>query len=173
MEKNQETQEHCERLIELSRKLGQALHLSQKDLDELELLATLHDIGKVGIPERILVKPDRLDETEWAEMKRHPEIGYRIAMAAPELIPIAEYILSHQERWDGEGYPQKLAGEQIPLLSRIISICDAYDAMTQNRPYRKKMSEAAAMKEITDNAGSQFDPNIAKIFIEEVMGKTN
>ena len=99
-------------------------------------------------------------------MKKHPEIGYRIAMSSPELVLIAEYILSHHERWDGKGYPQSIAGTDIPLLSRILAIADAYDAMTQDRPYRKAMTEEAAIAEIIKNAGTQFDPIIAKVFLE-------
>ena len=104
-------------------------------------------------------------------MKKHPEIGYRIAMAAPELVSIAEYILCHQERWDGKGYPRKLAGKAIPLLSRIIAIVDAYDAMTQDRPYRKQMTKEAAINEIIVNAGTQFDPDISQVFVEKVLKK--
>jgi HD-GYP domain-containing protein (c-di-GMP phosphodiesterase class II) len=99
-------------------------------------------------------------------MKRHSEIGYRIAMSSPELMSIAKYILTHHERFDGMGYPQGLIGENIPLLSRIVAVVDAYDAMTEDRPYRKGMSKEAAMSEIIKNSGTQFDPVIAKIFIE-------
>lgn len=168
-EKNEETEEHCERLVRLSEMVGRKLNLSQKELDQLELLSTLHDIGKIGIPERILNKPGKLDDEEWIEMKKHPQIGYRIANASLELAPIAEYILCHHERWDGTGYPQNLSGRQIPLLSRILSIVDAYDAMTQDRPYRKKLAPSAAVDELRLNAGTQFDPEIVDIFINEVL----
>ena len=167
-EKNEETEEHCERLVTLSRMIGATLNLSQKEMDELELLSTLHDLGKVGIAEQILNKPGEPDIDEWFEIKKHPQIGYRIANASPELAPIAEYILCHHERWDGAGYPQGLSGEQIPLLSRIIAVVDAYDAMTQDRPYRKKMTVNAAIDEIKGNAGKQFDPVIAKIFVDNI-----
>ena len=166
--KSQETEEHCGRLVEISKMIGEALKLSERELDELELLAKLHDIGKVGIPEQILLNPGKLSEAEWAEMKKHPEIGYRIAVAAPELEPIAEYILYHQEHWDGRGYPKNLSGEKIPLLSRIIAVADAYDAMTQDRVYRKAITHEEALEEIKKNAGTQFDPQIARIFIEVV-----
>lgn len=169
LEKSHETEEHAERLSLLSRKIGLILHLSQIDLDHLELFATLHDIGKVGIADQIINKPGKLDEAEWVEMKKHPTIGYRIAMSAPNLVPIAEYILSHHERWDGSGYPQKLSGTDIPLLSRILSVVDAYDAITQDRPYRKAMTHEEAIEEIRKNAGTQFDPEIAKVFIENVI----
>ena len=99
-----------------------------------------HDIGKVGIPDRILFKPGRLTDEEYKEMKRHSEIGHRIAQSAPDLQPIADYILRHHEWWNGGGYPLGLSGENIPLECRILAIADAYDAMTSDRPYRKAMS---------------------------------
>ena len=168
LEKSQETEEHGERLAVMARKLGTALNLSQINLDKLELLATLHDIGKVGINEQLLLKPGKLSEDEWIEMKKHPQIGYRIAMASPELVPIAEFILCHQEHWDGNGYPQGLSGTSIPLLSRITAIVDAYDAMTTDRPYRKAMSTKQALAEIETNSGTQFDPEIASLFVKMI-----
>ena len=167
-ERSQETEEHAERLALLGKMIGNKLKLPQKSLNELELLSMLHDIGKVGIDDSILNKPGRLTSEEWAVMKKHPEIGYRIAMTSPELEPIAEYILSHHERWDGTGYPQGLKGESIPLLARILAVVDAYDAMTEDRVYRKAMTVEAAITEIRKNAGTQFDPEIARIFVESL-----
>ena len=167
--KSHETQEHAERLTFLAKELGKKLNLNQQELDELELVATLHDIGKVGVPDRILNKPGKLNDEEWAEMKKHSEIGYRIAMSSPNLVPIADYILSLHERWDGKGYPQGTSGQEIPLLSRIVSIIDAYDAMTEDRPYRKAMAEENVIEEIRKNMGTQFDPVIAKMFLEKVL----
>ena len=167
-ERSQETEEHAERLAELSIMIGGQLGLSQKELDELRLFAMLHDIGKVGIDDRILNKPGALSSEEWMIMKSHPEMGYRIAMASPELEPIAEYILSHHERYDGKGYPQGLKGEDIPLLARILAIADSFDAMTEDRVYRKAMSKQAAIKEIKTHAGTQFDPDIARIFVNSI-----
>lgn len=168
LEKSHETEAHAERLVSLSRKIGTRLNLKQSDMDHLVLLATLHDIGKVGISDHILNKPDKLSEDEWIEMRKHPEIGYRIAVSSTDLSSIAEYILCHHERWDGCGYPQRISGVDIPLLSRIISIVDAYDAMTQDRPYRKALEKNASIREIVDNAGKQFDPQIVSIFTEIV-----
>lgn len=167
-EKSQETEEHALRLIEISKSLGRKLNLVKEQLTELELLSTLHDIGKIGITDNILNKPGKLNEDEWREMKKHPEMGYRIAMSTPELKQIAEYILSHHEKWDGSGYPYGRRGEEIPLLSRIIAVADAYDAMTSDRPYRKAMSKEAALEELRVNSGTQFDPNIVEIFLNEI-----
>ncbi len=171
-EKSDETEIHAERLAILSKKLGQALDLNEEDLVSLELVSTLHDIGKISIDRNILTKNGDLNEEEWAELRKHPEVGYRIAQTVPELRRISEYILCHHERWDGEGYPQRIAGESIPLLSRIISIVDSYDAMTQDRSYRKAMTKDLAIKEIIHNAGTQFDPFIAKIFVEQVLNES-
>lgn len=112
-------------MINLTNKLGTAMGLSESELNDLELLSALHDIGKINIDNSILAKPGKLTDTEWLEMKKHPAIGYRIAMSSKELRSIAEYILCHHERWDGTGYPQGLSGENIPLLSRVISVADA------------------------------------------------
>lgn len=168
-EKSHETQEHADRLTYLSKEIGKKMKLSQQDLDILELVATLHDIGKVAIDDHILNKPGRLNDEEWIEMKKHSEVGYRIAMSSPDLVPIAEYILSLHEHWDGSGYPQGIKGEEIPLLSRIVSVVDAYDAMTEDRPYRKAVSGKEAAAEIRRNAGTQFDPKIVKLFLEKVL----
>lgn len=165
-EKSQITEEHAERLKEFSNMIGHALNLSQVELDELALVSTLHDIGKVGIDDRILKKPGKLTEEEWLEMKKHPEIGYRICMASPELMSIAPYVLHHHERWDGTGYPTGVKGEDIPLLARIIAIVDAYDAMTEDRPYRESKTKEFALEEIRKNAGTQFDPELAMLFIK-------
>lgn len=119
----------------------------------------------------MLNKPGDLDADDWDEMKRHPEVGYRIALASPELIPIASSILSHHERWNGSGYPHGLIGGDIPLLARILSVADAYDAMTNDRVYRKAKTHSEALKEIKDCSGTQFDPEIADLFIRIQTGR--
>lgn len=166
--KSQETEEHAQRLTKLTKNVGQVIGLNSQQYDELELFSTLHDIGKIGIDDQILNKPGKLTEAEWVIMKKHSEIGYRIAMASPELMSIAYYILTHHERWDGKGYPQGLNGESIPLLSRILAVADAYDAMTEDRPYRKAMKKQDAITELRNNADTQFDPEITKIFVDIV-----
>jgi diguanylate cyclase (GGDEF)-like protein/PAS domain S-box-containing protein len=172
-EKSHETEKHAERLVALSKEIGIRLGLSNVELDKLELLASLHDIGKVGVRDYILTKPGKLTDSEWAEMKRHPEIGYRIAISSLELVPIADGILCHHEWWNGKGYPKGLSGEKIPLLSRIISVVDAYDAMTNDRPYRKAMKQEEALEIIEKGAGTQFEPKIAKIFLDIMSKEAN
>lgn len=164
-EKSFETEKHTHRINRISKEIGKIVGLTNQQFDELELLSELHDIGKIGIDNEILNKPAALSKEEWVKMRKHSDIGYRIAMASPELMSIAYLIMTHHERWDGKGYPQGLEGESIPLLSRVIAVADSYDAMTQDRPYRKAMSKQAAIEEIKLNSGTQFDPYLAAIFI--------
>lgn len=161
-ERSHETKEHCERLQDMAQKIGRNLELNESELDNLRLLAALHDIGKIAIPNSILDKPGKLSPDEWETVKSHSEIGYRIALSSPELAPIAEAILHHHECWDGSGYPLGLKGEKIPLLSRIIAITDAYDVMTNGRPYKKPVSKLEAWAEIERCAGTQFDPEMVR-----------
>lgn len=161
-----ETGKHAKRLEALSIKLGKRLNLSENDLNDLLLLARLHDIGKIAIPMNILNKPGKLTKAEWNVVKRHAEIGYHIANSSSELRGIGQSILSHHERWDGQGYPRKLAGKQIPLLARIISVADSFDAMTQNRSYHRGISKREALEEMKRCAGTQFDPLIVEKFID-------
>lgn len=163
--KSTETEEHAKRLKNYCLAIGREMGLSVKEMDEISLLAVLHDIGKVGIKESILQKPGKLTKEEWEEMKKHPEIGYRIAQNTPELANVAEYILYHHERWDGQGYPQGLKGEEIPVLCRILAVADAYDAMTSDRTYRKAMNREEAIAELKRNAGTQFEPEVVEKFI--------
>lgn len=167
-EKTHETEEHARHVQELALQLGRKLELSDNQLDELALLAALHDIGKIAIPNSILMKQDMLTEDEWEIIKKHTEIGFRIAQSSPELAHIADAILSHHERWDGAGYPRGLKGEEIPLNSRIIAIVDAYDVMTRGRIYKKAISRQEALEELNRCAGSQFDPKLVKLFTDLV-----
>jgi len=132
-------------------------------------MGLLHDIGKIAIDEQILNNPGKLSEDDWNQMKKHPEIGYRILSTVNDMSEMAEYVLAHHERWDGAGYPKGLKGEEIPLKARIIALADAYDAMTSDRAYRKAIDMEAALTEIRKNAGTQFDPKLAEIFVSAVI----
>lgn len=165
-EKSFETEEHASRMKELCFKLGKKVGLSSSDQDRLSLLTSLHDIGKITIPQEILNKPAKLTEEEWKKVKGHTEAGYRIVSNMDEFADIAEYILYHHESWDGGGYPEGLSKEDIPLLSRILAIVDAYDVMTRGRPYKKPITKKEAVKELKRCAGTQFDPNLVDKFID-------
>ena len=159
------TEGHAERLQNIVADMGTALGFSADKISDLRLFAQFHDIGKVGIPDRILLKPGQLTPEEQTEMQRHSEIGHRIAQSSPDLVPIADWVLKHHEWWNGRGYPLELAGEEIPLECRMLSVADAYDAMTSDRPYRQAMSHMAAVRELRECSGTQFDRDIVEIFI--------
>ena len=158
------TEGHAERLGDLVSGMSDWLGMPPSRMDDMKLFAKFHDIGKVGISDRILFKPGALDAAERQEMCRHSEIGYQIALSSVDLMHIAEWILKHHEWWDGSGYPIGLAGEAIPLECRILSIADAFDAMTSDRPYRKALPSTEAMAELKRFAGRQFDPSLLKPF---------
>ncbi|SMC71062.1 diguanylate cyclase [Sporomusa malonica] len=158
------TEGHGDRLQDLIEAFADIVELPETSIADLRLLARFHDIGKVGIPDSILFKPSRLTEEEWVVMRQHCEIGYRIAVSAPDLVPIADWILKHQEWWNGQGYPLGLKGEAIPIECRMLSIVDAFDAMTSDRPYRQAMSKEDAIAELYRCAGRQFDPNLVDKF---------
>ncbi len=160
------TEGHAERLQNMLMQLARAAGLPESRMTDFRLLAQFHDIGKVGIPDRILLKPGPLSSDELAEMRRHCEIGHRIAQSSPDLLPVADWVLKHQEWWNGKGYPLGLSGEQIPVECRILSIADAYDAMTSDRPYRKAMTHEAALAELRRCSGTQFDPDLVELFIQ-------
>ncbi len=170
-ERDYETKEHTKRMKKYSFLFGKVLNLPDSKLDELSLLSTLHDIGKISIPDNIILKPGKLNKTEWKIMSKHSEIGYRIALSSPDLAHIAKFILYHHERWDGKGYPYGLAGHEIPIISRIISIVDAYDAMISDRPYRKALPKEKAIDELKKNSGSQFDPGLIDTFLSKLLIK--
>ncbi len=160
------TEEHCFRVAELSVKLGQVMNCSSKEIESIKIAGILHDVGKIAIPDNVLLKPDRLTLEEFMIIKSHPDVGERILR--PILLFDQEriIILHHHERWDGKGYPKWLAGTDIPLLSRILAVADAFDAMTNNRPYRAAMSVADAVAEIEKNSNTQFDPAVVDAFMK-------
>lgn len=159
------TWEHSVRVNTYSVMLGKRLGLSWQELKILRLGALLHDIGKIGIRDRTLLKAGALTEAEYDEVKKHPEIGVSILKPSPTfdvLLPIVGY---HHERYDGKGYPHGLKGQEIPLMARIVTLADAFEAMTSNRLYRKSRTIKSALNEIVDNMGGQFDPVIGEVFI--------
>jgi len=162
-EKSFETDAHTRNMQELALLIGEKLGLPDSELRRLELLITLHDIGKINIPEEILVKKEPLNQAEWQLIRKHPETGYRIALATEEFAHVAEDILSHHERWDGMGYPRGLAAEKIPLLARITAVADAVEVMTNGRPYKPAMPLGEVLGQLQICAGSHFDPDVAKI----------
>jgi two-component system, cell cycle response regulator len=148
----------------LSVRTAEALGAGEGDLRQIRLAAELHDVGKTAIPVAILDKAGPLDAHEWTVMRRHPQIGEQIVLASPLVASAAAVIRSSHERVDGRGYPDGLAGAEIPLAARIIAVCDAFDAMTSDRPYRAAISERAAVGELRAQAGSQFDPRVVDAF---------
>ena len=161
-----ETQAHSQRVRAYTLRLAQQMDFPSKNLIDLGRGALLHDIGKVGIPDSILLKPGRLNAQEWRQMKQHTVIGHRILKGVQFLDRVAEMVLSHHEHFDGSGYPRGLRGEEIVLEARMFSISDAWDAMTSNRPYRDAQSVEFARREISENAGSQFDPAVGEAFLQ-------
>lgn len=160
---------HSRHVSELCVKMGEALGLEENSIEELKAFGLLHDIGKIAIADTILNKTDKLTENEWVEMKSHAETGYRILGTNSDMKEIAEYALAHHERWDGQGYPKGLKGEEIPLPARICAIADAYDAMISIRSYKSSLTNEIALAELKNNAGSQFDPQLVHIFINRVV----
>lgn len=171
-EKNVETQAHTQRLVKYSIEIGKYLEFTTAQLDELELVTKLHDIGKIGISETVLLKKGKLSEEEFEEIKTHTEKGYRILQASNELSNVARGVLTHHERYDGGGYPLGLKGEEIPIMARIVNVVDSYDAMITDRGYNKVKTKEEAIEEIEKCRGKQFDPNIADIFIN-ILKKGN
>ena len=160
---------HSTKVSELCRLMGTALKFNTDDLNELEQAGLFHDIGKISIPDEILKKPGKLTEEEFKIVKGHTEVGYQILRAADEYSDLAIHALHHHERWDGNGYPSGLKGEDIPLFSRIINVVDSFEAMTADRPYHKKIDKLSAVQEIIRCSGAQFDPKLAKIFVEKIL----
>jgi putative nucleotidyltransferase with HDIG domain len=160
---------HSEAVSDLARRVAKRLGIDGGEMWLLMMAARLHDVGKIGVPDEILNKPGPLDEDEWKLMRRHAELGADIVSKVRGLEPVARFVRSHHERWDGRGYPDGLAGSDIPLGSRVIGACDAFHAMTTDRPYRRRLGVDAALSELSACAGTQFDPGVVDAIRREVV----
>jgi diguanylate cyclase (GGDEF)-like protein/putative nucleotidyltransferase with HDIG domain len=171
LERDRYTGEHSHSVVDMAGRVAEALALDEDEVNKVRTGAVLHDIGKVAIPDEILHKPEALDDREWLLMREHPVIGERILRAIPGLGGVARIVRHEHERWDGSGYPDGLSGESIPIGSRIILACDAYHAMTSDRPYRAAMEHGDAIRELTANAGTQFDPGVVEVLVGHLYGQ--
>lgn len=170
-EKNNREMLHSQRVGGICKRIAEKMNFDKDNINKMKIAGLMHDIGKIGIDEKILNATRKLSEEEGEQIKKHSEIGYRILSSANEFSEIAEYVLEHQERWDGSGYPKGLKGEEISIQARIIAVADAFDAMTGERPYGKVLTVHQAMQELQKCAGTQFDPEVVKIFKDKVMGE--
>jgi two-component system cell cycle response regulator len=172
-ERHPDLGDHVDGVVELCDRVGLELGMSSEDRTALRQAAALHDIGKAAVPDAILSKPGPLDDDEWAFMRRHTIIGERILDGAPALNAASRLVRSSHERFDGTGYPDQLAGADIPLGARVVTVCDAYDAMLHDRPYRRGMSSELALQELVQCAGTQFDPAVVDAFVVALAGSVN
>lgn len=170
-EKSNREMLHSKRVSEICEDIAIKMNFEKDHVNQIRIVGLMHDIGKIGINDNILNKVENLNSDEWHEIMRHSEIGYQILSSANEFSEIAGYVLEHHERWNGEGYPKGLKGEEISIEARIIAVAEAYDAMTSDRTYRKALSEEEAIDEIRRCSGVQFDPDIVKVFVEMVLEK--
>jgi diguanylate cyclase (GGDEF)-like protein len=170
-EREPELRDHVDHVADLARAVAGELGISGEDLDEVVRAAELHDVGKVAVPDAILHKPGPLNDMEWSAMRQHTLVGDRIISAAPALHGVARLVRSSHERYDGRGYPDRLMGEEIPLGARIVTVCDAFNAMTSERPYRQAITPGEALEEIERCSGRQFDPMVVEAF-SRVVGST-
>jgi putative nucleotidyltransferase with HDIG domain len=160
------TRGHSARVTELALAVARRLGWSEERLASLRVGGPLHDIGKLGVSRDVLGKKGRLDDAEFAQIREHPKIGARILLRVAAFREALPYVLYHHERWDGNGYPTGKAGEEIPVEARVLAVADAFDAMTSDRPYRRALTRRQALAEVERCAGTQFDPRIARVFLE-------
>ena len=164
-------EQYSKRVTELCQDISRAIGLPEWEVCRVRTTGSFRDIGYVSLDKSVLNKPGKLNEQEWDEIKRHSEIGCRILSSSHEMSEFADYVLAHHERWDGTGYPKGLQGNDIPIVARIVALASSYVAMTSERPYRAALQEEVALQEIINNAGTQFDPELAKVFVEKVLNK--
>jgi putative nucleotidyltransferase with HDIG domain len=165
------TRGHSTRVTELAEAVARRLGWSEGQIATLRVGGPLHDIGKLAVSDEVLCKEGRLDDDELAQIREHPKIGAKLLLRVTALREAIPYVLYHHERWDGTGYPSGKAGEEIPVEARVLAVADAFDAMTSDRPYRSALSHEEALAEVERCAGTQFDPKIARVFLE-VFGET-
>jgi diguanylate cyclase (GGDEF)-like protein/PAS domain S-box-containing protein len=170
-EKSEQNDLHSKSVSKICKQIGQAMEMSKEKISELEILGEIHDIGKIGVSESVLNKVEPLNSQEWEEIRKHPQTGYHIVSSSSDISFLGDSILAHQEWYDGSGYPKGLKGEESPLMARILSIADAYDAMVSCRPYRKSRTKDEAIEEIKKYSGRQFDPNIVEMFVNKIARK--
>ncbi|HWI63097.1 MAG TPA: HD-GYP domain-containing protein [Symbiobacteriaceae bacterium] len=163
------TAQHSERVAGYAVALGLALDLPWAQVRHLERCGLLHDMGKIGVEESILAKPGALSDEEWQSVRTHPDLGVQVVGSCPVLEDVLPAVAYHHERLDGKGYPYGIGGDDLPLDVRIITICDAYDSMTADRPYRRGMPVAEAVRRLVEGAGTQFDPELVNLFVAQVV----
>ncbi|MDP2813842.1 MAG: HD-GYP domain-containing protein [Erysipelotrichaceae bacterium] len=168
-EKSNRESLHSARVGSICQAIATKLNFSVGDIKKMRIAGLIHDIGKIGVDDKILNKAGKLTGDEWDEMKKHPEKGWRILSTSNEFLELAQFVLNHHEKWDGSGYPNGLIGDKIPLESRIIAVADAYDAMTSERSYRKSCDKEESIKELLRCSGTQFDPEIVDVFVNQVL----
>ncbi len=164
--RDRETEGHTERVTEITLQLARAMGLPEAELVHVQRGAMLHDMGKLSIPDSILLKPGKLTDEEWKVMRQHPQLAYDMLNLVEYLRPALDIPLCHHEKWDGTGYPRGLKGEEIPLMARLFAVVDVWDACLSNRPYRKAMDREVVLEYLREEAGKHFDPQVVKVFLE-------
>ncbi|WP_322507495.1 HD-GYP domain-containing protein, partial [Anaerolinea sp.] len=166
--RDRETEGHSQRVTELTLKIARAMGMSEEQLVHVRRGALLHDIGKMGVPDAILLKPGALNDEEWAIMRQHPTLAFQMLLPIQYLRPALDIPYCHHEKWDGTGYPRRLKGEQIPLAARIFAVVDVWDALRSDRPYRPAWSVEKTLAFIQEHAGSHFDPRVVEVFMRVI-----
>jgi putative nucleotidyltransferase with HDIG domain len=162
---------HSRRVSALCAAFAKKLDMTSTEINKMRMAGLIHDIGKIGVDEKTLNKPQKLDREEWEEVKKHPEAGWRILTSVNEFSELANFVFEHHEKWDGTGYPRGLKGKKISLEARIIALADAYDAMTNQRSYRGAYNTEEAIAELERCSGTQFDPELTKLFVEAISNE--